>query len=143
MSDNASVHKDFFNLATKDRIGYGMSREVWSSDLFPDCVIKVEDKTGKFQNIVEWETWNRVKGTEFEKWFAPCRWISPNGIVLIMEKTAPLCKYPEKMPVFLGDFKRTNYGSYKGHIVCHDYGTNLLFEYGMSKRLRKVNWWDE
>jgi hypothetical protein len=71
MSDNASIHKDTFFLLCRDRIGYGMSREVWSSDLIPDCVVKTESNAGSFQNIIEWETWNRVKGTEFEKWFAP------------------------------------------------------------------------
>lgn len=29
----------------------------------------------------------------------------------------------------------------KDWLVCHDYGTNLLFENGMSKKMRKVTWW--
>jgi hypothetical protein len=32
---------------------------------------------------------------------------------------------------------------YNGHIVCHDYGTNRLTTTGMTKRMRKVNWWEE
>lgn len=142
MSDNAFIHRDAFNLLCADRIGYGMSRSVFSSRLLPDCVVKVEEDAGRFQNIVEWEIWQRVQGTDFEKWFAPCRWISPNGSVLVMARTTPALEYPEKMPVFLCDFKRTNYGIYDGRLVCHDYGTSLIFEHGMSKRMRKAEWWD-
>lgn len=141
MSNNSSVHRDAFNLLCDQQISYGMSRSVWSSLLLPDCVVKVEDDTARFQNVVEWETWQRVKDTPYAKWFAPCRWISPNGIVLVMERTIPTVKYPDKMPVFLCDFKKSNYGMLKGSLVCHDYGTNLLFEYGMTKRMRKVTEW--
>jgi hypothetical protein len=154
MSD-ATIHREAFNLLCDDRIGSGMSREVWSSRLMPDCVIKVEDGAGRFQNIVEWETWQRVKDTPASRWFAQCRWISPTGQILIMERTRQpaLSEYPEKMPAFLCDFKRTNYGistvkdaktGQPSHMfVCHDYGTNLLFEHGMTKRLVKAEWWDE
>ncbi|SOY56850.1 hypothetical protein [Cupriavidus taiwanensis] len=142
MSDNSFIHRDAFNLLCGDRIGYGMSRSVFSSRLLPDCVVKVEEDAGRFQNIVEWETWQRVQGTDVEKWFAPCRWISPNGSVLVMARTTPAIAYPEKMPVFLCDFKRTNYGLYDGRLVCHDYGTSLIFEHGMTKRMRKADWWD-
>lgn len=142
MSDNAFVHRDAFNLLCDDRIGYGMSRSVFTSRLLPDSVVKVEERAGRFQNVVEWETWLRVQETEVEKWFAPCRWISPNGSVLVMARTTPALEYPDKMPVFLCDFKRTNYGMYDGRLVCHDYGTSQIFEHGMSKRKRKAEWWD-
>lgn len=142
MSDNAFIHKEAFWLLCNGHIGQGVSRVVYDSKIIKDCVIKTEDDRGKFQNIIEWETWNRVQGTEFEKWFAPCEWISASGSVLIMKKTTPPAKYPDKMPVFLTDFKRTNYGMYNGQLVCHDYGTSLLFEYGMSKRMKKAEWWD-
>lgn len=120
-----------------------MGRQVYDCELFDDCVVKVEDGSRSFQNIVEWETWERVRGTEFEKWFAPCVNISPSGSVLIMKKTIPILQkdYPKKMPVFLTDFKYSNYGEFDGRFVCHDYGTNLLFENGMSKRMKKADWW--
>lgn len=25
---------------------------------------------------------------------------------------------------------------------CHDYGTHLMFEHGMTKRMVKADWWD-
>ncbi|WP_342049880.1 MULTISPECIES: hypothetical protein [unclassified Cupriavidus] len=154
MSENAFVQRDAFHMLCDQVIGRGISRVVYSSKVLPDCVVKVEDGAGSFQNVIEWETWQRVSDTPFSRWFAACRWISPSGSVLVMERTRPATpsEFPEKMPVFLTDFKRTNYGvsmmadpktgQPAETFVCHDYGTSLLFEHGMSKRLRKAEWWD-
>ena len=143
MSDNASVHRDLFNMLCHDRIGYGMSRQVWSSKILPTSVVKVEDTAGKFQNVMEWEIWNWVKGTEFEKWFAPCEWISPNGMVLVMAKTTPALVYPDKLPAFLTDTKKPNYGMLGNRFVCHDYGISTILSFGLTKRQRKVTWRDD
>lgn len=154
MSDNSATFRQAFDLLCDEMIGRGMSRNVFSSKILPDCVIKVEEGSGQFQNVIEWETWQRVKDTPASRWFAACKWISPNGTLLVMERTRPpgMGDYPEKMPVFLCDFKRANFGLSQlpdvktgkptNTFVCHDYGTNLLFENGMSKRLRAANWWD-
>lgn len=144
MSTNSAVHRDAFNLLCDERIGYGMSRAVFTSKVLPDCVVKVEEDAARFQNVIEWETWQRVKDTPASRWFAQCRWISPNGSVLVMERTRQPSEedFLARMPVFLCDFKRTNFGMAGKFLVCHDYGTNLLFEHGMSKRLKKAEWWD-
>lgn len=154
MTDDSAVHLDAFNLFCGDRIGYGMSRQVFDSPMLPDCVIKVEKDSHRFQNVIEWETWQRVRDTAASRWFAACHWISPNGRVLIMEKTErpDPDAYPEKMPAFLSDFKRTNFGlsmmkdpktgKPAKALVCHDYGTHLMFEHGMTTRLKKAEWWD-
>jgi hypothetical protein len=142
MSESVHAHREAFNLLCDQLIGTGIGRQVFSSAVFTGSVIKVESSAGSFQNIIEWETWQRVKETKFAKWFAPCEHISPCGSLLIMAKTAPALEYPEQMPAFLTDFKRANYGMLNGNLVCHDYGTNLLFENGMTKRLKKVEWWD-
>lgn len=141
---NPAVLRDAFYLMVDHKIGSGMSREVYSSSVFPDSVVKVEAAAGFFQNVIEWETWQRVKDTPFAKWFAPCEYISPNGAVLVMKKTIPARadEYPDRMPPFLTDLKRANYGIYNGKLVCHDYGTNLLMESGMTKRMRKAHWWN-
>lgn len=141
--DDNVVHRDAFRMLTGKRLGGGMSREVYECELFPDCVVKVEDSAGFFQNVIEWETWSRVRGTAYERWFAPCRWISPNGSILIMARTTELREHelPKRMPVFLTDFKRQNYGRLGRQVVCHDYGTNLMFERGMTKRTRSASWW--
>ncbi|WP_402718482.1 hypothetical protein [Janthinobacterium rivuli] len=144
MSTNPSIHRVAFGLQCDDLIYTGMSRAVWTSSLVPDCVIKIEERAGYFQNVVEWETWQRVKDTPLSRWFAACRWISPNGTILVMERTraAGDAQYPEKMPAFLCDFKRRNYGMSGEFLVCHDYGTNMLFENGMTKRMIKADWSD-
>lgn len=143
VSENSFIHKEAFRLLCDQELGSGMSRTTFSSRLLPNSVIKVEDSAGNFQNVVEWETWHRVQGTEFERWFAPCEQISPCGSVLIMKRTVPAQdrQYPEKMPVFLTDFKRQNYGLLNGKLVCHDYGSHLMLENGMTKRMKKVEWW--
>lgn len=140
MSDSAAMHRELFWMLCQERLGGGVSRVCWSSALLPDCVIKVEENSQCFQNIIEWETWSRVRGTPFEKWFAPCRWISSNGSVLIMAKTSKPAKYPDKVPAFMTDLKTDNWGIYKGKFVCHDYGYHLLMERGMTKRMRKADW---
>lgn len=149
----SSSHREMASLLCHELIGEGMSRKVFSSLLLPDCVIKVEERSRFFQNVVEWETWQRVLNTEHSRWFAKCKWISPNGQILIMERTRPAAPYevPDKLPVYLADFKPSNFGMsmvprYKVNpkkqnwFVCHDYGTNLLFERGMSKLTRKIDW---
>lgn len=144
MSENTSAFRELFNMFCNEQIGRGMSRDVYDSEVVPDCVVKVETRVKCFQNILEWETWERVKETEFAKYFSPCRWISPSGVILVQTRTEkiPRNQYPKLMPYFFTDFKYDNYGMLNGQIVCHDYGTNLLFEYGMTKRMKKIKWWE-
>lgn len=139
---NSTVERDFFNTLCGKRLGKGIGREVYECRLDPSLVIKIETGAGSFQNIVEWETWDEVVGTEFEKWFAPCVSISGAGVVLVQKKTKVISsnKLPDKMPSFLGDFKQGNFGMYKGHICAHDYGRTRLMEKGLTKRMRPVNW---
>lgn len=141
---NAVVARDFFRLFTKEQLGQGSARAVYSCSIRPDLVIKFEDSSGSFQNIIEWETWRRVQGTKFEEFFAPCEQISPCGTVLLQKRTTPVERdaYPKRLPRFLTDLKRSNYGRLDGRFVCHDYGTNLLMEYGMTNKTNKVEWWE-
>lgn len=124
-------------------IGAGIARSVFISDLDPTVVIKVENNKCSFQNVIEWETWKRFeRDKKVSRWLAPCVWISQSGGILMMKKTEVATKYPDRMPRFLGDFKRANYGMYKGRFVCHDYGTNMLQYHGDKIVLRKAEWWD-
>ena len=145
MSDNTAIHRDTFWLMCGNRIGSGMSRVAYTCEFNSDWVIKVEDRAQSFQNVREWEAWQWVKDHPEARWFAPCLHISPNGSVLIQRRTiTPRPKeFMDRMPVFLGDFKRQNYGMLDGKLVCHDYGTNMLMEHGRSQKMRKVEWWDE
>jgi len=134
------VTNDFLQIFCGDLLGDGISRQVYQCTIDKTLVIKVEHAR-TFQNVIEWDVWDCVKDTEFSKYFAPCISISQGGHVLLMKKTSPMKKYPEKIPAFLTDTKRANYGQYKGQFCCHDYGNNLLIEKGLTKRLVKANWW--
>lgn len=122
--------------------GSGLSRVVYTSKLFPEVVFKLEPPGEHFQNVMEWEYWNQVEYTPVAKWFAPALAISSCGRVLAMKRTKPARFYPDEMPMFLTDFKKSNYGMYKGRVVCHDYGTCLLPTYGTILRMKKVQWRD-
>ena len=89
MTTNKMAFEEAFNLLCGTRINWGMSRTVYECTLLPDCVVKVETGSQHFQNVMEWETWQIVKGAPASRWFAACRWISPNGKVLIQERTRP------------------------------------------------------
>ena len=142
---NERTYEDAFNLLCGHKLGSGMTRTVYQCNVDKSLVVKVEnaDVRTHFQNLMEWFVWSRVCGTDYEKWFAPVVEISPDGRLLLMKKTMPLSELPTSMPAFFTDFKRANFGLLNGHPVAHDYGTHLLMEVGMSKRMKKVNWRDD
>lgn len=127
-----------------DYISHGLSRYVYEMNNDPHKVVKICTGNVK-QNILEHEVWDRIRETEHAKWFAPVYHISQDGRVLIQHKTKPVTReeLPDKIPAFFTDMKVTNWGRVYKRIVCHDYGMNLLMEHGMTKRLRKADWWDD
>lgn len=145
MSDEKQFQfEEAFNILCGDKVGGGMSRQVFACNLLPDCVVKVESQPW-FQNVMENEVWYRIRDTKWARWFAPTRWISPYGRLLIMERTMPVSmkELPAKVPKFFTDMKRQNWGKLpNGKIVCHDYGSNLLMEEGMSDALKKAEWYE-
>ncbi len=144
-----SVSKDFFRLFCGDRIGFGSARETYECLTNPAWVVKIEFKAQSFQNIFEWDIWLWVKEHGMKRYFAPCRFISPCGAVLIQDRTAPLplnYELPKKMPAMMGDLKRSNFGLLNGKLVAHDYGTNNV-TMQLNRRVRlassalvKANW---
>lgn len=127
-----------------DRIAAGSSRAVYQCAYDDGLVVKIENGAQSFQNIAEWQVWQDAQFMPHAlDWLAPCVSISPCGLVLIQKKTEPAKRFPEKLPVWLTDTKRANYGMIGRRFVCHDYGTHLMCNSGLSKRLRKVEWWDE
>lgn len=145
MSDNPTIHRDFFRAAIGKELGRGMSRAVYACTFNPEWVVKVEEWADSFQNVAEWLIWSRAKNTPLAKWFAPCHFISPNGTVLIQSRTVPARphEYVDRIPAFFTDFKRANYGMIGKRFVCHDYGTSLVIDNGLTTKMRKPKWWDE
>ena len=144
MSAIPAIHRDTFFLVAGRELGRGISRVVYACDINPDWVVKVEEDAGRFQNIVEWKIWQEAKDLPARRWLAPCLYISPNGSVLIQARTTPARprEYSDRMPAFLTDFKRLNYGMIGRRLVCHDYGTSLVLHEGLSTKLRRAEWWD-
>lgn len=133
--------RDFIHLFLGDKLGSGSARDVYKHALDPTKVIKVETGARSFQNVQEFETWEEIKWTKWKKYFAPCHYISPCGIVLIQERTQPVPKekLPKSLPNFFTDIKQANFGLLNGKVVCQDYAITLFMSYGLDKaRDRKI-----
>ena len=139
--NNSTISTDLFRLfCGHEVLGSGVARTVYSCPLRPDLVVKVETPSHSFQNVLEWEFWRTWKhDKDMRQWLAPCEAISPCGSILLMHRTQPLVKLPTKMPKWLSDTKRSNYGRFRGRVVCHDYGMVVA---GASTTMRKVEWHD-
>lgn len=128
-------------------LGVGTARIVYEFLPDPTKVVKVETAAQSFQNAIEWVTWNQLRETRFEQYLAPCHSISPCGIAMVMSRVEPLPPEDDdrlkglRLPAFLTDFKRENYGIFEGRIVAADYGSNLSINHGaFASRLRRVKW---
>lgn len=138
---NASSKHELFRLICSHVIGEGSSRVVYAHALDPDLVVKFEESVDSFQNVTEWQTWEIVRGTKLEKWFAPCIGISPCGTVLIQKRTKRPTNFPKKIPPMLCDLKAENFGLLSnGKFVAHDYGHNRLLHDSIPKKLVKAKW---
>lgn len=138
-----TIDQDIFHILCGKVLGIGVARTVYECRLREDLVVKIETPVKSFQNVNEWlfwEAWNTDK--DISRWLAPCVDISPCGTTLLQKRTATALttKYPAMMPKFLTDLKRSNYGMYKGKLVCHDYGLVIASAY---TGLRKAKWWQD
>jgi hypothetical protein len=138
-----ALARDVGHFLVGDHLGGGQYREVFAYGPDPKRkVIKLEDGYASFANIREHDAWRALRDTAYARWLAPCLDISGNGIMLIQARTTPV-KFddlPKEVPAFFTDLKRSNWGRYKGRIVCHDYGNHLLLKKGITARMRKADW---
>ena len=134
---------DLWNLVIGDKIGEGMSREVYIYKPDPQFVVKVEKNAGDFQNIKEWFIWQEIQfSKDIANFFAQCKSISDNGIYLVQERVTfrTIDEYPNKIPHFFTDIKCENFGFIKKQLVCCDYGSTIISKDWGTKRLRKAEW---
>lgn len=122
----ARSFEDAFNLLCGERLGFGLHRSVFECRIRPGWVVKVEaGESRRFANVLEHEFWESHQF--FEKvaiWLAPCGELSADGRLLLQRRVSSLpgdFKFPPKMPEFLSDLKRSNFGLWKGRLVCVDY----------------------
>lgn len=112
-------------LVLGDELGAGYSRRTYANNLDGSTVIKFEENSETFQNVNEWHVWNELQHSELAKYLAPCVAISPCGRALVQRRADPVptdYKFPEKVPEFLADLKRSNFGIIKRRLVAIDYG---------------------
>jgi len=139
---DSTISRDFFSLFCGRKLGSGTARVVYECAVRPDLVVKIETISQSFQNAMEWEFWSQWNHEkDVFKWLAPCVDISPCGAILLQKRTQPVPegRYPDKMPKFLTDMKRSNYGLIGRQIVCHDYGFTIT---QAPVALQKAEWWD-
>mgnify|MGYP001561240035 CR=1 FL=1 len=136
------LFKELKSVVLGDWLGAGASRDVYASAAEPNFVIKCEYKAGSFQNIAEWDVWDWINDRDQAKWFAPCISISNCGVFLVQRRCEPLraSERPPKLPKFLCDLKRENFGILDGRVVCLDYGTVGSAIRLAPKNLVKANW---
>ena len=139
------IARDLFNFIIGHSLGVGVHRNVYEFLPDPNYVIKVETLSGSFQNILEWHTWERFQFDDrVAPWLAPCKSISCCGLYLLQERTERPKDYPDRIPAWIADRKRSNFGVLKnGNFVAHDYGGNDLPNFGPYNRMVKPNWWED
>lgn len=129
------------SLLCSELIGRGSARKVYACRVDPTLVVKIEKGGRSFQNVSEWEIWD-YGYDEFSKWLAPCVQISSCGGILLQKRAEPLrdSDLPERIPAFLTDIKKENFGMLNGRVVCVDYGTMIARVTDASRRLVKARW---
>jgi hypothetical protein len=135
--------EDAANFLLGDFIGSGLSRRVYKCKFNSSLIIKIEYSNDFDQNIFEWHIWNAVKNTPLEKWFAPVEHCSADGKLLAMRRCSAIKKenLPEEIPAIIADIRQCNWGMYKKHPVCFDYGfENVLSNAIKANRMKKVVW---
>jgi len=137
-----TIHEEAFNLLCGDLIGEGESRRVFECKIRPDLVVKVEEADFRiFANVIEQKLFDDTKDIQaISKWLAPCEFLSPDGRILLQRKCDPVpssFKLPDKVPEFLGDLKRENFGVLGKKLVCVDYG---IYFSTISTKLVKAGW---
>ena len=128
-------------------INQGRGRKVYHHPDKEDIVIKVampkkNNKKGfKSQNKNEWEVWNLVQNTKYEKYFCPCIEISEDTQYLLQKKAKQSKSSFKYTNILKGlndaDITRScNCGYYNGEMVLIDYGHPKMLP-GIKKLLDK------
>lgn len=145
LSQLQSVNTDLILMLCGEKIGSGTYRSVYEFNMNPNkFVIKVEPLSTDC-NLSEFLLWDEIQNLKgnlswVREWFAPIHWCSPNGKVIIMQRTKQLNRErPKKIPFFFTDVKKNNFGWIGNKFVCHDYGFIQKF-IKYQKKYQNINW---
>ncbi len=141
---NKATLVDAFDMLCGKELGRGISRIVFECRLRDDLVVKVEDAHSRyFANVIESKFWSDNQfASAIASWLAPIKFMSPDGRILLQRRCQPLPKnfaLPAKLPIFLTDLKRENFGLLDGRLVCMDYALTIA---SPSVRMVKTDWGD-
>ena len=140
--ENAEIYKDAYDLLCGPLLGEGIHRRVFACRIDPKLVVKVElnHEWRYFSNVHEMTFWDDHEHRKaVSKWLAPCKYLSPDGRILLQHRVEPLTRslLPDRLPAFLTDLKPENFGWLNGRVVCVDYVFTIP---NPSLRLRKTDW---
>ena len=141
----ADVNTDLITMNIGKFLGKGTYRTVYEYNMDSRYVIKIEpDNTSC--NLMEYTLWDEIQGLTgklvwVKDWFAPVHYCSPNGKILIMERTIQNYSRtrPNVVPNFFTDVKSNNFGWLGKNFVCHDYGFIWRF-IKYEKKFQKIEW---
>lgn len=133
---------ELFRFVRGTKLGQGRYRTVYAFTPDQSLVLK-HDNMDNYSNISEMDVWEAARGTKWERWLAPCLWISGLGIWMLQKRTTPIEKtqLPKKVPGFLADLKDDNWGVLNGRVVCHDYGNHRALKMALEvSTLQPAKW---
>lgn len=152
LSHLQDVNTDLILSLCGQKIGAGVYRSVYDYNLDDRYVIKIEPNATE-SNMSEYLLWDEIRGlcgnlSWVKDWFAPVLWMSPNGKILVMEKTNKEPKNkklqrPREVPAFFTDLKYDNWGWIGNRFVCHDFGfLHKFIKYEKKfQTIHKDCWW--
>lgn len=131
----------FMDIVCGEYIASGSSRDVYECTTNKKWVVKIQKQKSNYENILEWTAWLSMRYSIWEKWFAPCRYVSDNGRILIQDRVKPLTDKtrPKEVPAFFTDLKDENFGTIGNQVVACDYAFtyNRLISINTTKRMIK------
>jgi hypothetical protein len=139
---NGATFEDCFNMLCGEKLGEGIHRTVYACKIRPDLVVKVENQEMRyFANVMEDKFWTDHRYyKKVADWLCPIEFLSPDGRLLLMRRVRPIHEsdtLPDKLPIFLSDIKRENFGWLDGRLVCIDYAWTVP---NPNTKPRKIEW---
>lgn len=127
-----------------DKIGTGITREVYVLKQNPNYVVKiqVDPSKGVFANVLEFTNYCDFREVSaFGHYLAPCELITETGQVLIQRRVEFRKRkdYPKYIPAVFTDLKIQNYGWIGDQFVCCDYPFLLLLGTD-PKKIKYAKW---
>ena len=132
------IHLEAFNMLCGKQIGIGAHRTVFENAFDSNLVVKIANsQNGIRANYAEYELWQEIQSTKYNRYFVRMREMSGYGSILIADYVPDLPVGKYKIPSFFTDLKRENFGLVGTQVVCRDYALNRIVEH-IGKKIKLV-----